>query len=78
MTRILLIVSVVFGAFTHIPEAMGQLRVRKNYRLLMPQERQDFVDAVKNVKAHAEVGTQGTCNYTNTYDKYFCWHKECG
>jgi len=67
----------LIAAFMHT-EAMAELRIRKNYRLLTLQQRQDFVDAIKNVKAHAEVGIEGACNYTNTYDKYVCWHKECG
>ena len=74
---IYLVLGALFAAMS-ASDANGQLRVRKNYRDLSPQERQDFVDAVKAVKAKAEVGTQGTCAYTNTYDKYVCWHRECG
>lgn len=76
-TRTFVILCFVF-AMCSAPDAQAQLRVRKNYLLLNAAQRQDFVTAVKNVKAHAEVGAEGPCNYTNTYDKYVCWHKECG
>jgi tyrosinase len=52
---------------------------RKNYRDLTAQERQVFVNAVKALKNETFAQrTFNTCTYSNTYDQYDCWHKECG
>lgn len=72
------LVAMLFGS-----DAYGQLRVRKNYMCLTGPERQDFVDAVKALKANtADHGSitdgVGTCSWENTYDKYVCWHQRCG
>jgi len=58
---------------------LATVRVRKNYQTLSAEERERFRNALKAMKDDtSDTGMFRACKWKNRYDKFVCWHGECG